>query len=537
MVYKCSRLLVCMVVVAGAPLIAPENEVPHIAIVPEKIWKIGHASRVRILFAFGNTDMASLRSKLSTGIASLVGILGNHHSTQLKHIDVETHRKCMHMLAGMFKQVRALHDIGTEVDAKDDFVRLVLDENFLRWSWITGIMMETAVMMAAGDEIELQQYLTRIAPFVHAFLHAVFFLDGDGLPLKHGMNNALQALIKLDPVYIAAPWFLRISEAINVPDFTLPICTFTSKDADAKSSLVEHHRVPNISLVEQLRQVMGFQDTAIAAGLLYTLGAMTEELSHGRVIGSPEDLRSICMSPRLITMLHREFLPAPEIRTQVRAYLMSVCGSFFSVDDKCSAIVPLSEMSHQHLPDHGRYPRTISWEKDDIEGLLEAFGELNLYHLNGPLRLPQRPYTRRYYVPVKGSIVSEMLALIFANDSGIFHSSAAGTYSVHTEPLGLLYNVRLRRVGRILAVVLREGNTGNVLSRYLFPHGAPATAVSVFDSLFFGNDDIRNGFYEVFYYGCLERALADSSDVFAMLEHASVWMNVFTRHVLVAWGG
>lgn len=456
-------------------IMEPPFSVPNVVLVQDKSWE-----RVNV----ADTFRKPRRTTVLVTISSLNRELEALYTTELLGpaiVDLNAYQTSL--LVGIFTEVKRL------VDSKKSITWLVHNKIFSDWTYLTGMLMESAYLRATPDET--QNHLCSIAPFIHSYMHVVYLAKLNGLPLMFGLKNILLSLVQLAPRYIkSTPWFLRIPERHAISLFDMPLVP-TQRDLSAlRTQLRLKEDYPEQGIVGIWQFFMDREqvvsDRARNAALLLILADVDLRMQQGE---------SLKVSQMCAPRFGWEFVlneSDMEIRTQLGQLFWKVCAK---------SVVPRHVRGEIVL--HPRTMRTLQMRAtgfipEEVEifwmhcqasvlDLIHIFEGLSLVQLNGPIRFCRRD---GWPTITRDEFIEQTVFALFTRDM-----------------------VPSRGLGRILAIFLREG--GGELAEFI---PSPQPSISVFDSLFLSSEVVQAGFYDVFHRTSIESTMRDSDDVARLLQ-------------------
>ena len=398
-----------------------------------------------------------------------------------------------------------------------------------KWTRTIVSMMEYIVKRPFLSMSQTEIVLISLAPTMHAFMHALFHLEIDFPNLFNGFQSLVSNVSKHHPMYVEDPvWFLRIGREFGIGQYPVfrSIPTFVS-DAEffenawgdefgtfrsnPRLLVAKTHAFINdpIFLQRLLPWISAIPQVVDSlASVLFTIQYFREHepevfdrlLALGLVDLKIQSVDKILR--RIITMasLVKHF-------STVRG-VVEIFGHLILDDDaRLEQITAVGHLANRLVPMSQSDNSFHMQSKETVALMLEELGGITKFNLAGYIFLDA--------ISIE-SLFDEMLMDVFDPDNGVFEVTPSGLYAPRTSS-----STALVGVGRLLGLVFKSGNHDNILQTYVFViRGSPPAGI--FQTLFFGSQDIRTGFYDVILENTVESVYPDSLSFVHVLELLSI---------------
>jgi hypothetical protein len=351
----------------------------------------------------------------------------------------------------------------------------------VEWRWSIGILIDTAMEnFSVWTRKEMGEYLTNTVPFVHCYFYAMFHLRANWHLDTPALQGYLLAVRYMSPRYVEnSQWYLRVMEIDDESEFGFPIWAEEEESGDVSNILD--------AINDELWDIDLNQ---VESGL--NLAKLLEYYFLSQRIDPPD----LFPTRKQVCTRHSAFIRAIILNARryrgvfpsalyplVAPFLIRLCRDVeLSVSFRMQLILPLH-------PVPGRNRTELSLPESS-EGVLAAFGALNRFDLVNLMKISGE---YRDFKDVLQVVVSHLL----------FN----GSIRVERQKM------ERRAFGRIIGLVLRDGNPLHVLDSFLNKN-----ASTLEDVLFFGDPiHVRAGVYDVFPENAFERIFSDASQISAYI--------------------
>lgn len=426
--------------------------------------------------------------------------------------------------------LRRLHGITSYV--ADELVmhpkwrwRFLQNEEMKMWTWATENLIYAAMAnYATWDSEQMEKYLRNTAPFVHAFMHAMFRLRGKGYFDTSEYHNYWLAIIQFPPQYVPDPtWYLRIMYPLMPLFGWIEFPVWVSDDSNeiyntirqVFPEITDPESVLQSSPLEiwtQIDDVFRREMTSKSeVQLLLLLSLIPVDVPTNRV-QDEVCRRETGWIGNVLTLSGGPTVINDTIHQQLEALLVRHCREWLPVRTRAWMV--------KVLP---RYDTEISEIElqNSHESVFAVFGRLSKIDFASALHIK--------WMHSEGGLPAVDFSILFydtlENSPDLFlteWSRHGRIISIRTHQ-GKDYSVaersKLRVVGRLVALALREGNPDNILSDYL-KYTDPNASVG--DFIFFGdNASVRAGVYDVYAENAFEYNFRNAKEVSEFLRITS----------------
>ena len=393
--------------------------------------------------------------------------------------------------------------------------QLKRNSSFRQLIWNVRTMIEHIAYTGLSFR-ESEKILASIAPWVHAFMHAHFYLGFETFRLFSNVGfDFLNEIVKYHPIYTRdtdGVWYLRLESSSVVPDAEYYATQSTNRipfmlDMPGKEDVLDRLDIDlsttpmtpeelATTLLYRLTLVYPCDDSSHSDELRAIFYAIKyfSELLDDEPFGAAfttEVMRSVRASPAQRLIINGFINHCASSETT--ALVMSVFNEFITPTNLLKLLVPLSKANSKSgasaflLKNFDVTPTTI------VQDTLRVFGASSVtkYDLADSWApfLPSGPY------PGRGpAFYRDLLAMLFDPMNEYFTRNGE-RYELHP-----LCSIQAQTaIGRIFGQIVRLDNPHGILNEYMFP------APTIFEAIFFNSMEIRNGFYDVFHDGMLDR--------------------------------
>ena len=381
------------------------------------------------------------------------------------------------------------------------------NKSFRELIWNMKMMVEHVAFTGLSFE-KAQNILASIAPWVHAFMHAHFYLGFETFDVFADAGwDFLNEVVKYHPQYtedIDGVWYLRLERRAVVPPYDrisalidrIPYM-LDMPELDTIMEIVDIRITPVMTpnhLAEMLWNRLewvfpcdDFGDSDALRAILFALKYMHEFETIGVGYEAIQALlQSIRSSPERQAILaehwHGDFSPSTP------SAAIGVFNEFIRPENLFELLrsLRLTETRGKHRIIRVN-PATI------LEDSLRKFGSRSLSKYDLADSYGYFTFSGEY--PGKSvGFFQDLLSQLFDPNRGHF-TNVNGRY--YLDPSNTVqYKVA---IGRIMGKILKLENPHGILNDYLSP------APTVLETFFFNSMDVRSGFYDVFHDGMLER--------------------------------
>ena len=399
-----------------------------------------------------------------------------------------------------------------------------------KWAWTMVVVMEHIASRTGLSMKESELLLISIAPSMHAFLHALFYLEIDFPDLFFGFQNIIMSVGQYHPLYIEDDpvWFIRLTPEfrtdmstnrplvkmpVGVPD--LDFLQMEWGDDRFEELLVDPH-----VLVREVSQVFRcpilnrpFRPSySESVTVMERVSLVMYTLAYFREVDA-EYYQQLVLAGLLDFKLDRIQQPLSRIIQMASLmhdyatirFLIEIFGDMIT-DKKALLflITPIDNMANRFVRIRRDQHETLFPFFPEIQDTLTTIANLTRFQLAGYIQFGSVPLTL---------IFEPLMENLFSSTSGIFwYNNGQYLLTEHTRTQPLL----LIGIGRLLGLIVKFGNPGNILSQFIGSSSSPLSSVQ--ESLFFSSEGMRQGFYDVIIQDTFEGVFKVAYNIIENLE-------------------
>ena len=362
---------------------------------------------------------------------------------------------------------------------------------------------------------DTERYLSSIAPWMHAFLHALFIMK---IQFQNVFDDCaswdiVNAIVRYHPKYTKddGVWYIRSSRQWT--QITRPPLIFDSPDEDYISSLWEG--VPEHPLNASMTALMS---SAPGFSIFYDQHLISVAFLTLKFLG-PYSLH-IPLEEANIESINDYVGTDFSAALSSRIAFATVFGYIVTPSNLMSLVTPIST-SNTYVPIRLNFHKTVMLIPRDTLALSTIYqvSKLTKYHLAGKVEfeLIDGGESTSLTDGLEG-FFEDVLEDIFHTQSGFFERGNNSVYRRSIESSGeypledfLSYSQISTSIGRIFGLVFKFDDSRPLLARYIRPEKNNST---VYETLFFSSFYIRNGFYDVYHDNMIETLFSNNGSKF-----------------------